>query len=342
MLPAIPDGLIAVRGRDLGDDRRRRPAANRAELPCPRPAEARLLAIRPRRAKRACRCGPRLATAATGPAELRTVRLHDRCVRARTRPARHPRLARGRRRAQRRIAGRDRDARAGASRSLRRLVAAAARPSSAASSGLHPAVRFLARRLDVDREAACDDRVVSCTGAARRYASALLAVAAASNPDAGRIEFAAGVPAATTTASALRVRVGRLLDPRRDRGARLAGATSLVSVTALALAVVMSTQVAPAVVFLDVADVDRADVLRPRRPQSSRAARRSRHASDDRGCRRRCAERPPRRTVTRCGASDPVRAAGSGSSPGRGPRRRTHRRRRHSTAASWRRTATRR
>ena len=53
--------------------------------------------------------------------------------------------------------------------------------------GLHPAVRFLARRLDVDREAACDDRVVSCTGASRRYASALLAVAAASTRNAGRI-----------------------------------------------------------------------------------------------------------------------------------------------------------
>jgi hypothetical protein len=123
-------------------------------------------------------------------------------------------------------------------------------------AGLHPAVRFLARRLDVDREAACDDRVVSCTGATRRYASSLLSVAAASNPEAGGVEFAAGVPTATTTASALRVRVGRLLDPRRDRGARLASATSLVSVTALALAVIISTQVAPVVIFLETAAVN--------------------------------------------------------------------------------------
>lgn len=122
--------------------------------------------------------------------------------------------------------------------------------------GLHPAVRFLARRLDVDREAACDDRVVLRTGATRRYASSLITVAAASNPQAGGVEFAAGVPAATTTASALRVRVGRLLDPRRDRGARLARATSLVSMTALALAVVMSTQLAPVVMFLEAAGVN--------------------------------------------------------------------------------------
>ena len=123
-------------------------------------------------------------------------------------------------------------------------------------AGLHPAVRFLARRLDVDREAACDDRVVSRTGATRRYASSLLTVAAASNPEAGGVEFAAGVPTATTTASALRVRVGRLLDPRRDRGARLARTTSLVSVAALTLAVVMSTQVAPVVIFLETAAVN--------------------------------------------------------------------------------------
>lgn len=58
-------------------------------------------------------------------------------------------------------------------------------------AGLHPAVRFLARRLDVDREAACDDRVMSRTGATRRYASSLL-TAAAANPEAGDILFASG------------------------------------------------------------------------------------------------------------------------------------------------------
>jgi len=121
-------------------------------------------------------------------------------------------------------------------------------------AGLHPAVRFLARRLEEDREAACDDRVVSRTGAARRYASALLTVAAASSPDPGRVELA-GVPAATTTASALRVRVSRLLDPGRDHDGRLAGTTSLVSLTVLALTVLMSTRVGPVVVFLEATGI---------------------------------------------------------------------------------------
>ena len=63
-----------------------------------------------------------------GPPARRTANLrqHDWRLRARTRPARHPRLAFRGRGAQRRIAGRDRHARAGASRSLRRLVATAA------------------------------------------------------------------------------------------------------------------------------------------------------------------------------------------------------------------------
>ena len=179
-------------------------------------------------------------------------------------------------------------------------------------AGLHPAVRFLARRLDVDREAACDDRVVSCTGATRRYASSLLAVAAASNPEARGVEFAAGVPTATTTASALRVRVGRLLDPRRDRGARLASATSLVSVTALALAVVHVDAGGPR------RDLPRDGGERPRRPGRRRAgnrnaaARRSRRPHEGERRPRWGSKRPPRRTstrVTRPTQSDPPEAA---------------------------------
>ena len=207
-------------------------------------------------------------------------------------------------------------------------------------AGLHPAVRFLARRLDVDREAACDDRVVSCTGATRRYASSLLAVAAASNPEAGGVEFAAGVPTATTTASALRVRVGRLLDPRRDRGARLASATSLVSVTALALAVVMSTQVAPVVIFLETAAVNApaaavAPAIEVRRAPEPAPRTNVNAAAEG-------LEAAATPHAHACDASDTVRPAGSGSSPIRGRTTRwTPPRRRHSTAASLRRTPTR-
>jgi beta-lactamase regulating signal transducer with metallopeptidase domain len=161
--------------------------------------------------------------------------------------------------------------------------------------GPHPAVRFLARRIHIDREAACDDRVVSITGATRRYACSLLAVAAASNPETGWARFAGGVPTATTTASALRVRVGRLLDPRRDRGARLASATSLVSVTALALAVVMSTQVAPAVLFLDTGDINAPAVAPALDTRRAPEPPPSTYGDAAAGV----LKRPPRRTLTR-------------------------------------------
>ena len=123
-------------------------------------------------------------------------------------------------------------------------------------AGLHPAVGFLMRRLDLDREAACDDRVVSYTGATRRYASALLAVAAASNPGTRRGESSAAMSRATTTASALRVRVGRILEPGRARGARVMPAARIVSVTALAVAVLVLTRVAPIAVFLETTALD--------------------------------------------------------------------------------------
>lgn len=118
-------------------------------------------------------------------------------------------------------------------------------------AGLHPAVRFLAGRVQVDLEAACDDRVVSQTGAPRHYASSLLTVAALSNPLAERLQLAAGVPAATATASMLRARIARLLDTRRDRSPRLARVTSLAAVALLLLALVGSKQVHPIVTFVE-------------------------------------------------------------------------------------------
>jgi bla regulator protein blaR1 len=123
-------------------------------------------------------------------------------------------------------------------------------------AGLHPAVGFLIRRLALDREAACDDRVVRSTGASRRYASALLAVAAVANPGGRRVEFSAAISRATTTASALRVRVSRILDPGRARGARATPAARIISVTALSVAVAMLTRVAPIAVFLETASVN--------------------------------------------------------------------------------------
>jgi len=98
--------------------------------------------------------------------------------------------------------------------------------------GLHPAIYFINRQIDLEREAACDDRVVARSGAARRYATCLTDAAAHST----------GVPSALATAigspSTLHKRVQRLLDPARRHTPRPA---SLVCIAAAILFVVILT-----------------------------------------------------------------------------------------------------
>jgi beta-lactamase regulating signal transducer with metallopeptidase domain len=126
-----------------------------------------------------------------------------------------------------------------------RLLQAAVR----SVAGWHPAVRFIMRRIDSDREMACDDWVVAQTGAARRYARSLA--------DAARLAVAdapAFVPTATGSAT-LKARVDRLLDPTRDRRLCLSKATSLVSLAAFTMAVVVSPRLTPIVAFIGPGDL---------------------------------------------------------------------------------------
>jgi len=117
-------------------------------------------------------------------------------------------------------------------------------------AGLHPAVRFILRKIDVEREAACDDLVVSRTGAARRLAACLVNAATASAITAGAYEPEI-IPGAVRSAPALRVRVTRLLDAGRDRHPRLARVTCLASVVMLFATLTASTWVEPRVIFLE-------------------------------------------------------------------------------------------
>jgi uncharacterized protein (TIGR03435 family) len=81
----------------------------------------------------------------------------------------------------------------------------------------HPAVRWIARQIDLEREIACDDCVVQITGAPRLYADSLARVA----------EFSAGMRHANTSAAAgyegshLATRVEMLLARGRHTSARL-------------------------------------------------------------------------------------------------------------------------
>jgi beta-lactamase regulating signal transducer with metallopeptidase domain len=94
---------------------------------------------------------------------------------------------------------------------------------------LHPVVRWITRRIDLEREIACDDFVVEQTGQARPYASCLTRV----------VEIAGGVrsslvaAAATEEHSHLARRIEMLLDKTRHKGTRLLKIRLLLLVGAL-------------------------------------------------------------------------------------------------------------
>ena len=82
---------------------------------------------------------------------------------------------------------------------------------------LHPVVRWIARRIDLEREVACDDRVIAVTGRPRSYATCLTRV----------VEFSGGVRSSLAAATAaedgshLARRVDMLLDKTRHTGTHL-------------------------------------------------------------------------------------------------------------------------
>ena len=121
-----------------------------------------------------------------------------------------------------------------------------------AIAGVHPAVRWVGRRIEVEREAACDDAVVARTGRARHYAKCLAEVAQLSaGARVNRQPVPALVPGAIRSASVLRQRVLRLVDPRRSGRIELAWRGLAAGVAGLAALVVVLAQAPPVVAFRD-------------------------------------------------------------------------------------------
>lgn len=122
-------------------------------------------------------------------------------------------------------------------RLLQRLVLSAA--------GLHPAVRWISRQIDIEREAACDHVVVEQVGDPVGYARALTAVA----------ELTAGVrrsaprlaPGALVGSAGLHARVVRLLLAERPSSPWRLWTTAVASVVTLVLAVTGVTALPPPV-----------------------------------------------------------------------------------------------
>jgi hypothetical protein len=112
-------------------------------------------------------------------------------------------------------------------------------------AGWHPAVRFALARLDIEREAACDDRVVLRTGEAARYASCLADAAATLYGGALEPQL---LPRVFGRVSALQLRVARVLDESRSRRARLRPAVVAAGVIVLGVSVFAAGQLDPILV----------------------------------------------------------------------------------------------
>jgi beta-lactamase regulating signal transducer with metallopeptidase domain len=97
--------------------------------------------------------------------------------------------------------------------------------------GLHPVVRWIARQIDLEREIACDDRVVASMGQPYSYATCLTRVVELTQ--AGRSLAAA---AAADDRSHLSRRIEMLLDKTRLKGTRLLKKQLVAGLAALALA----------------------------------------------------------------------------------------------------------
>jgi len=115
--------------------------------------------------------------------------------------------------------------------------------------GLHPAIWFIGTRIDIEREAACDDQVVARTGAPREYVDCLARVAALVSTH--QRQTPAVVPAVMRSSAMLRSRITRLLDRRLNQAGRLGWMPAMASLVALTAVVVASDQMPPLVTFAD-------------------------------------------------------------------------------------------
>jgi beta-lactamase regulating signal transducer with metallopeptidase domain len=91
---------------------------------------------------------------------------------------------------------------------------------------IHPAARWIGHALNLEREVACDDWVISTTRAARAYAGCLSRVAENSQASAG----AALVPALFGRTPDVLRRVDRLLNPNRNATRKLSVAAAGVGI----------------------------------------------------------------------------------------------------------------
>ena len=118
--------------------------------------------------------------------------------------------------------------------------------------GVHPAIWLIGRHLDLEREAACDDRVVAWTGSPRAYASCLARVAALLVEHQQQRTLAIA-PAVAGSSAVLRTRVERLLHRGWNRTLCVRRLPAAIALGVLGVVVVACDQAPPLVMFRDAA-----------------------------------------------------------------------------------------
>lgn len=140
-----------------------------------------------------------------------------------------------------------------------------------AVAGLHPAVWWIGRQMDVERETACDDWAINMTGSPRTYALCLTKLA--SLP--GRRDDATLSPAALWTPDLTR-RVLRLLDTRRSTATTRSLVVTSAALPGIVVAALLLSRVELVATIgipeLRLPDVATMQVARPPERAVSRAA----------------------------------------------------------------------
>ena len=137
----------------------------------------------------------------------------------------------------------------------------------------HPVVRWIARRIDLEREIACDDFVLQATGKGRPYATCLTRI----------VELAGGAwhsrlaASATETRSHLETRVDMLLDSTRKTTTRLLKPQILAAIVVLAVMISIAAQ-APRLVLFAMPPVAAARPAQPAAAPAAEAAAEPRHS----------------------------------------------------------------
>jgi beta-lactamase regulating signal transducer with metallopeptidase domain len=109
----------------------------------------------------------------------------------------------------------------------------------------HPAVRWIGRQLNLEREIACDDWVISLTGQPRSYAACLTRLVELTT----WLRRLALAPGAVMTRRQISRRIEMLLDKKRNSTPRLSGIGVLTTLGVLAIAVVQCARMSPVIAF---------------------------------------------------------------------------------------------